>query len=159
MTCRDHDVLLSLRAAGALDAAESVRVEAHLAGCAACRAEADALAAALGLARLPPVSDAERRVLGELPERTLAALRRSSRRRSLGKRFAAVFAAAAAAAALVLAPAVLRKDPGAPAGEAEVAWEAPDLDGIWNDTAVIDLESSVAAGEDEADAVLAALDN
>ena len=164
MTCRDHEVLLSLRAAGALDAAERARVEAHLAGCTRCRAEADDLAATLELVRLPPVSEAERRAYGELPGRSLAAARRSMRIRSIGKRFALAAAAAAAAAAVALAPAVLRHRAGAPAGQAgqaeqtAAAWEQPDLDVIWNDTSVIDLGSSAAAGDDATDVALAALD-
>lgn len=161
MTCRDHEILLSLRAAGALDAAESARVEAHLAGCAPCRAEADDLVATLELVRLPPVSEAERRAYGGLPGRTLAAARRSTRIRSIGKRFAVAAAAAAAAAAVALGPAVIRHRAGAPAGQAEqtaAAWEQPDLDVIWNDTSVIDLGSSAAAGDDDTDVALAALD-
>ncbi|HEY6097876.1 MAG TPA: zf-HC2 domain-containing protein [Anaeromyxobacter sp.] len=167
MTCRDYDVLVSLHAAGALDAAETARVEAHLAGCAACRAEAGELAAALSLAALPPASEAERRALADLPGRTIATLRRSERRRSFAKRVAVGFAAAAAAAALVLAPAVVRKSAPAPAGEAAVAWRQPDLDALWNDASVLDLDSftladgsDAAQGADETDtdAALAALD-
>jgi anti-sigma factor RsiW len=158
MTCRDHEVLLSLRATGALDAAERARVEGHLAGCAACRAEADDLAATLELVKLPPASEAERRVLDELPARTLAAVRRSTRVRSVGTRIAVAVVAAAAAAAVALAPAVLRRDAAVPAQATAAAWEQPDLDVIWNDTSVIDLDASVAAGDDGTDAALAALD-
>lgn len=141
MSCRDYDVLVSLHAAGALDAHEAARVEVHLAGCAACRAEAGDLAAALSLAKLPPVSDAERRAFQQLGDHTLAELRRSGRVRSLAKRIAVVVAAAAAAAAVVLAPAVLQR-PAAPS-PSQAVWE-PDLDTIWGDTAIIDVDASAS---------------
>ena len=166
-TCRDLEVLVSLHAAGALDASESARVEAHLAGCAACRAVAGDLADALSLAKLPPVSDAERRAFQDLGDRTLAALRRSMRVRSIGKRIAAGLAAAAAAAAVVLAPAVVQRDGAAPPPE-EAAWQQPDLDAIWSDASVLDFESSSStvsgasastdADDAYADAVLALVD-
>jgi hypothetical protein len=172
MPCRENELLLSLRAAGALEPDEAARLEGHLVLCPRCRAEADDLAAALDLAKLPPASEAERRVYADLPGRTLAELRRTARVRSIAKRIAVGFAAAAAAAAVVLAPAILRRDARAPAG-AEAAWQQPDLDTIWSDASVVDLDSSsVADGadvyadtyqgqaqdEDEADAALAALD-
>lgn len=157
MRCRDYEVLLSLRAADALDARETARVEGHLARCDACRAAADHAAAALSLARLPPVSETERRVFRELPVRTLAALRVAGDRRSLWKEVAVVTAVAAAALLVVLAPALLRRAEAPPADE--VTWQVPDLDGIWDDTEVLDLEASAPAGGDEADAAaLAALD-
>ncbi len=157
-TCEDLALLLSLRAAGALDPAEAARVEAHLEGCPSCRAEAAEAAEALALAALPPPSEAERRAVRDLPARALEALHRSERRRGLGKRIAAGIAVAAAAVALVLAPAVLRKAPPAPSAEtAAAAWEAPDLDTLWEDASVLDLEAS-ATGGDGADAAYAALD-
>ncbi|HEY6003629.1 MAG TPA: zf-HC2 domain-containing protein [Anaeromyxobacter sp.] len=172
MSCRENELLLSLRAAGALGPDEAARLEGHLVLCAACRAEAEDLAAALDLAKLPPASEAERRVYGDLAERTLAELRRTARVRSLAKRIAVVFAAAAAAAAVVLAPAVLRRDARGPAGT-EAAWQQPDLDALWSDASVVDLDSASAADgayadpgqgeaqaqdEDDTDAVLAALE-
>jgi anti-sigma factor RsiW len=156
-TCEDLALLLSLRAAGALDPAEAARVEAHLEGCPSCRAEAAEAAEALALAALPPPSEAERRAVRDLPARALEALHRSERRRGLGKRIAAGIAVAAAAVALVLAPAVLRKAPTAPVAETAAAWEAPDLDTLWEDASVLDLEAS-ATGGDGADAAYAALD-
>jgi anti-sigma factor RsiW len=143
--CRDHELSLSLRAAGALEPDDAARLEGHLVVCPACRAEAEALAAALDLAKLPPVSDAERRAYQYLGDRTLAALRRKSRVRSIVKRAVALTAAAAAAAALVLAPAVVRRDPGAPAAaQVSTSW-LPDLDTLWNDASVVDLGSSALA--------------
>jgi anti-sigma factor RsiW len=161
--CRALEVLLSLRAAGALDPAETARVEAHLASCPACRAEAAAAAEALSLARLPPPSAAERGAVRDLPARTLAALRRADRRRGIARRALAALAGAGVAAALavaVIAPAVLRKAPvvPAPAAVEEAAWEEPDLDALWDDARVVDLETSARTGGDGAEAALAALD-
>ncbi len=160
MKCRDFEVLISLRAADALDARETARVEGHLALCEACRAAADHTAAALSLARLPPVSETERRVFRDLPVRTLAALRLAGDRRSLWKEVAVVSAVAAAALFVVTAPALLRKETELEAPPAEeVTWQVPDLDGIWDDTDVLDLEGSAPGGGDEADvAALAALE-
>jgi RNA polymerase sigma factor (sigma-70 family) len=78
--CPEHAVSLSLRAAGALEAPEALRLEAHLAGCAGCRAEAEATAHALACASLGPPSEAERLDVQRLPRRTLAELERRERR-------------------------------------------------------------------------------
>jgi hypothetical protein len=94
-------VLLTEDAAGALPPAEAARVGAHLVECPACRAERDALAAALGGAALPPVSELERRAMADLPASALAALRRTERRRVVGNRV--ILAAIGACAALLLA--------------------------------------------------------
>lgn len=158
MSCRDFEVLISLRAADALDAKEAVRVEGHLARCEECRAAADHTAAALSLARLPPVSDAERRAYRDLPVRTLAALRIAGDRRSLWKEVAVVSAVAAAALFVVLAPALVRRAGEAPTAE-EPSWQGPDLEAIWDDTEVLDLEGSAPVGGEEADvAALAAVE-
>lgn len=143
-TCRENELLLSLRAAGALDPDEAARLEGHLVLCPSCRAEANDLAAALDLVKLPPPSEAERRVHADLADRTLAELRRTARVRSIAKRIAAGLAAVAAAAAVVLAPAVLHRDARGPAG-AGAAWQQPDLDEIWSDASVVDLFSASAA--------------
>jgi anti-sigma factor RsiW len=157
-TCEDFEVLVSLRAAGALDPDDAARLEAHLEACPSCRADAAAAAEALALAALPPPSDAERRALRDLPARALDALHRSERRRGVGKRIFAGIAAAAAAVALVLAPAVLRKAPTPPAAEAAAAWEGPDLDALWDDAQILDLEASATSGGESADAAYAALE-
>lgn len=166
--CRDHELSLSLRAAGALDAAEAARLEAHLAGCEACRAEAEAEAELLSLARLPPVSETERRALADLPARALDELRRAERRRFLLRRLSVGLALAAAAALVALAPVLIRDalrrsdlaPPPAPTAPAPplAAWQGPDLDRLWADTALIDFESSAVAGADAADAALVAID-
>lgn len=158
MSCRDFEVLLSLRATGALDARETARVEGHLAVCASCAADAEDTAAALALTSLPEPTEAERRTYRDLPARTLAALRRRAERRASAKKYAAAFFAVAAAAAFALAPALLRRPEGAPVQA--VSWQEPDLDRIWADTQVLDLEDALAAGEGEEPdaAALAAVD-
>jgi anti-sigma factor RsiW len=166
--CRDFEVLLSLRAAGALEPEEARRVEEHLALCPACRAEADALAGTLSLAKLPPPTSAEQLAVRDLAATTLRAFRRSHPGNGLGKRIAAGIAIAAAAALVVLAPAVLRKAPPriAPAAGPQIAavseqaaWEAPDPDTLWEDAGLFEEESPTASsGGDATDAVLAALD-
>jgi anti-sigma factor RsiW len=160
--CRDFDLLLSLHATGALDAAEAARVEAHLAACAACRAEVAADREALSAATLPPVSEAERRAVASVPGRALAALHRGERRRSGWKRVAAAVAVAAAAFLAILAPALLRRTPEVPVpagatAAATATWQVPDLDTVWEDTAIVDLEDA-AASSSGSDAALAALD-
>ncbi len=159
-TCRDFEMSISLRAAGALDPAETARLDAHLDACAACRAEADLAAEALSLAKLPPVSDAERLAMRDLPALALAEIRRSERRRGVGKRVFTVVAVAAAAALFALAPAVLRKPTTPPTATqvAQATWQEPDLDTVWADAQVVDFDSS-AQDTDGTDAALAAVDN
>jgi hypothetical protein len=156
--CDELQVLISLRAAGALEPAEEATVASHLAGCAPCRAEAERDAAILDLARLPPASDREVRLVAGVPARALPALHRVERRRGIAKRIVTVIAAVAAATAMVVAPVLLRKP--APEVVADVAetWQEPDLDGLWGDTEVLELEPAAASGADETDAADAALD-
>lgn len=167
--CRDLEVLVSLRASrapDALDAAEAARLDAHLAVCAACRADLDASAAALSLARLPPPSEAERRAVRDLPVRALEALHRSDRRRGVARRAlagAAGVAVAAGLAAAVVAPALFRKVPESVpvlfAEDAqELAWRQPDLDTLWSDAQVVVLDSSGQTDGDATEAALAALE-
>jgi anti-sigma factor RsiW len=158
--CKDLQVELSLHAAGALAPDEAARVLAHLDGCAACRAEAAASAEVLALAALPPPAVEERRALDDLPRSTLDAIRRAERRRGFAKRLAAGIAVAAAAAAVVLAPAALRREPVLPEEAAVVvAWDGPDLDLLWEDAGVVDLEASASLGGDLADAGWVAVDD
>ena len=158
--CHDLEVERSLHAAGALAPDEAARVVAHLDGCAACRAEVALSAEALALAALPPPSAEERGALDELPRRNLEELRRTERRRGVAKRLAAAVAVAAAAAAVVLAPAALRRAPAVP-GEATVvaSWEGPDLDALWEDAGIVELDASTSLGEDHVDAAFPALDD
>ncbi|HEX9242615.1 MAG TPA: zf-HC2 domain-containing protein [Anaeromyxobacter sp.] len=155
--CTDFEVLLSLRAAGALEPAEAARTEAHLAGCAACRAEAAADEAVLRLATLPPPSAAERRAVAALAADALATLRRREARAASWKRATVGFAAAAALALVVVAPAVLgRKGPVLPPAPAPVttaataqvdAWQAPDLDTLWTEADVLDVAGAAYASD------------
>jgi predicted anti-sigma-YlaC factor YlaD len=175
--CRDLERLVSLRASrapDALDAADAARLDAHLAGCAACRAELEASATALSLAALPPPSEAERRAVRELPAGALAALRRKDRRRGVAKRALVGVAGVAVAAGLamaVVAPALFRPQ-GVQVTFAETqdaqqggddAWQ-PDMDTLWADAQVVELDGngSSAQSDGEAststDAALAALD-
>jgi hypothetical protein len=159
--CLEIQPLLSLRAVHALDAEEQRRVEAHLASCASCRAEAAADEEALSLARLPPVSEGERHALRDLAAETLDELQRRDTGRFGRKRLAAALAAAAALVIAVLAPAVLRRTPTIPPAPQQVAeWEQPDLDTLWSDAGLVDVDGSVyaVASADVSDAALAAMD-
>jgi predicted anti-sigma-YlaC factor YlaD len=156
--------LLSLRTTGDLDADESARLEAHLAGCAGCRDELAAVSAVLELAKLPPPSDAERRVTATLAHDTVIRLRRQEGRATAWKRAAVGLMAAVAVTLAVLTPAMLgRRGVSPPAGVADGAattatssWE-PDLDTVWGDTAILD-DDVATAGADASDAAVASLD-
>jgi anti-sigma factor RsiW len=165
--CKDFDLLLTLHATGALEPAEASRLEAHLAGCAACRAEAARDAEVLALAKLPPPSDAERRAVAdrELPRRAASALHRADHRRAGWKRAAVGIAIAAAALFAVLSPGVLRRPSQVPAvpptqvPAAALAWQEPDLDTLWSDSAVLDFGAAASGADGDAtDLTLAALD-
>lgn len=167
--CHELEPELSLRAAGALEPAEAARVEAHLAGCPACRAEVARTEELLGLARLPPPSAQERRLILDLPRHAVAAARagqekvlRVPRGVRTGRRLATGFLVAAALIALAVAPALVRRrapPPAQPAAaeQATEAWQEPDLDGLWQETDVLSLEATAANGAGS-EAALAALD-
>jgi hypothetical protein len=118
---------LGAHALGRLPAGERVALEAHLEGCAECRAE---LASLAGVARLLPLADPERfaaapappPLLGERIAATIATERRTSRRRRLGLAWSG--AAAAVATAAVLAVFVLGDGGGSGAPERHVAFAA-----------------------------------
>jgi anti-sigma factor RsiW len=161
-SCRDLQPLLSLRAAGALAPDEAGPVEAHLAGCPACRAEVERDAEVLGLAALPPLDEAERRALSDLPARTLAALRLRGARRARGRMLLAVTLAAAAVLVAIVSPAYLRNGPGPAAPQAAAradTWQEPDMTALWDDSAELDTDTATAQrGGTIDDAALAALD-
>jgi RNA polymerase sigma-70 factor (ECF subfamily) len=100
--CAGFEVLLSSRVAGGLERGESARVDAHVAGCAACRAVSDATADVLSLAALEP----ERRADEHLATRAIAAFQRAERRRVAWRR-ALVAVAIGAVSALAAATALL----------------------------------------------------
>ncbi|HSN92379.1 MAG TPA: zf-HC2 domain-containing protein [Anaeromyxobacteraceae bacterium] len=140
-TCREWDALLPLHAEGVLDPAEAARLDAHLSGCAGCRAGLEAYAGALSLARLPPLSEAERAAASGLAGSVLAAHGRSERRRRFARRGLLGLSAAAAVAAAAVAPSLLRPSPAPPSDPtlvADAGWQEPDLDEIWDATDVID---------------------
>jgi anti-sigma factor RsiW len=160
--CSDYLPLLSDHAAGELDPAGDTRLAAHLADCAACRAEAEALATVLSMATLPPPSEAERSALTGLAEAVRLDQRRASRRVGTPVRYAAALLAVAAAAAVLVAPSLTHRSPPASSGEvasAELGWEAPDTDELWtaSELASDDGAAAAMAGADQLamDALLA----
>jgi hypothetical protein len=112
--CREWRHLLGAQALGQLPAQERAGLEAHLEGCAECRAEAEALAAT---ARLLPLADPERfrrpapQPSPQLAERVAAtiggeraATRRRRQRRLLGFALSGAAAVAAVALAILVLP-------------------------------------------------------
>ena len=167
--CRDLELLVSLGAAGALSPEESARLDAHLSGCAACRADFEASAKALGLARMPPPSRAEQRLVAELPERMIEEVRRGDRRRGLGRRFVLAASIAAVFAVALLLPARLGVREGVEpravqeagtggSAQTELAtaatpgststWQEPDIDTVWQETDLVDFadDTDTASG-------------
>ncbi len=168
--CRQLQVSISLRVAGALDAAEGARLDAHLAVCPACRAEVARTAELLELVRLPPPSQAEHHALADLPVRIVAELRSPRPARAPaslrnGRRIALGALVAAGIGALALAPGLIRRERPPAAASAEVtevaasegvapegavtaqasperAWEEPDLDALWQDASIVTLDGS-----------------
>ncbi len=153
--CTDYLPLLSDRAAGELAGADAARLDAHLAGCAACRDEAEALAAVLSMAALPPPTEAEHQALAGLAEAVRLEQRRSELRLRAPLRYAAALLAVAAAAAFLVAPAFTRRSPEVPAAVVAAAgakgWEAPDAEELWaaSDLASDDGAAAAMAGADE----------
>lgn len=142
--CHDVEPLLLGRSAGDLDAEGAARLDAHLAGCAACRAEAAALDRTLSLVRLPAPDAGEHAALSGLADSLRTARVAAARRRAWPVRFAAGLAVAAAAAAFLVAPAYTRRAPTLTAEEAAQArasaataapaprWAVPDPDELWD---------------------------
>ena len=161
--CTDYLPLLSDRASGEIAAAAAARLDVHLAGCAGCRAEAEALATVLAMAALPPPAEAEHRALAGLAESVRLEQRRAEHRLRAPLRYAAALLAVAAAVAFLVAPAFTRRSPRLTAGEVAAAeargWEAPDADELWtaSDLASDDGAAAAMAGADELalDALLA----
>jgi RNA polymerase sigma-70 factor (ECF subfamily) len=145
------DALLAEEASGGGSAQDRRRLDAHLPGCARCRAELALYEEALGLvrenpARCPPGGD-------DLVSSTLRLWRRTRRRRAA----AIVSGALAAAAALALAPGLLREQAPRPAQEALVATWEPDVDGALEASGLVqDLDD--AAETTTVDVALAAFD-
>ncbi len=160
-SCSEIEPLLLDRAGGSLGAAEAGRLEAHLAGCQACRAEAASLESAVAAARLAPPSEAERRALERAQAATLRHWRGaegSRRNRTLVQGFSAGFAVAAAAAVLAVAPgsfglkhteagavASAVQEAAADPGTSDESWE-PDLDTAW-EVAALATDEAPAGGQ------------
>jgi predicted anti-sigma-YlaC factor YlaD len=159
--CADYLPLLSDRAAGALSPADEARLAGHLAGCAACRAEGEALATVLAMAALPPPTEAERGALAGLAEAVRLEQRRAELRRWSPLRYAVATLAVAAAVSFLVAPAFFHRGPRLPAGgaAAEAAWELPSADDAWSaaELAADDGAAAAMASADELamDALLA----
>ena len=159
--CRELEVLRAAAAAGELSGGEAATLNAHLAACAECRAASARDRDLVDLIRLPPAGAAESLVLADLPARTLSALKRRERRRGVFRRYLAGAAVAAAMVAALLAPVYLRNHPqrvAPPAPAPQVAWQEPDLDTIWTESAVIDSGSRFSASNTLSDVVLDAYD-
>lgn len=148
--CPEYHPLLLDRAAGVLPPETEARLDGHLQGCLACRAESKALGEALSLAALPPASEAERQALDGLAGETLRALRKDRSRRTLWRGVGAGIAIAAAAAAAVAVVPVLRHGKSVPATAVQATWQEPDLDAIWEASgAAMNEASGDDSGSDE----------
>jgi anti-sigma factor RsiW len=123
--CAELQPLLSAHAAGALDAPNVHRLEHHLAECERCREDLANTQAAFDLARLPPISDLERRSLANLPAAALTDLRRERVGTPIWRAFAAGFVAAAAIAAVIAGQTQVTHTLDLPAPQV-AAWEEPD---------------------------------
>ena len=167
--CWEFEALIAERASGALeDAADARRLAAHLAGCEPCRDELAAYEVALGLARLPAPSKAEREVLETLPAVALEELR-SEPVATAGLRPLAMGLAAAAAIA-VIGPSLFsvwffsRSELGAAvetsvaamSGEAATGWQEPDPDALLRKVEQEHAELAIASDEELAGAELIA---
>lgn len=153
--CADWLPLLTDRAAGEVAAGDAARLEAHLAGCAACRAEGEALAEVLSMAALPPPAQAERDALTGLAEAVRLEQRRTELRGRPPLRVAAALLAVAAAVAFLVAPAFSHRTtvdaPAARLAAAPAGWEPPDADELWtaSDLASDDGSTAAMSGADE----------
>lgn len=167
--CREFEVMVSLRAAGATEGEDARLLDVHLTRCDRCRREALAIGAALRLAKVPSPSQVERRTAADLAERTLAAWERGRERRSVARRIA--FTAAISAAfvlALVVPISLLQPEPSPEVAAADVValggdvvtprvpavapgstdgWQVPDLDVLWADAAVVSAELATEPGD------------
>jgi anti-sigma factor RsiW len=151
--CADYLPLLSESAAGEIATADATRLTAHLAGCAACRAEGEALASVLSMAALPTPSEAERSALTGLAESVRLDQQRGELRRRAPLGYVAALLAVAAAVTFLVAPAFTRRAPtvAAPDVAETTNWEAPDADELWtaSDLASDDGAEAAMAGADE----------
>jgi hypothetical protein len=101
--CPHFEVLLSSRAVGALDRAETARVEAHLARCGGCSAVADGNVRALELASVALAPGGDRATIEDLASSVVARVERSERRRQRGRHLLVAGALAALSVVLIAA--------------------------------------------------------
>ena len=147
--CPAYEPLLLDRAAGELGEADGARLERHLDGCPACRAEAEAVGLALSLATLPPVPPAEREAVAQGAREALLRHRAGRRQRRIAGGLALAVAASAVFALGTSGYLLSRRAPVAPpaAGATATAvvtaagWELPDLDAAWAAAAAADPEA------------------
>jgi anti-sigma factor RsiW len=123
--CAEFQPLVSAHAAGALDTPNVRRLEHHLAECERCREDLANTQAAFDLARLPPITEVERRALVNLPATALTELRRDRVGTPIWRAFAAGFVAAAAIAAVIAGQTQVTPPAESPAAQI-AAWEEPD---------------------------------
>jgi len=155
--CTTQEPLLLERACGTLDAAGEARLAAHLASCAACRAEAAADDDVLALVALPPPGAAELEALDGLAEALRPAARPTPWRRPWSRTRAGALALAAAAAALLvtLASPLLSRPPVpdraslASARPSTEAWQEPEPAERWDLADDVDDASVSELGADE----------
>jgi hypothetical protein len=149
--CPEFEPLLIDLAAGDVPPADLARLEAHLAGCDACRAEAGVFGQALALAALPPPTPAEREAVARGAGEAIARHRRQHRHRR--RRLGGLLAVAAGVAVAIGVPQLVRERspvPPAPvaasaaAGDAAAMdWQVPDLDAVWAASAVADPDGAL----------------
>ncbi|MFO0585641.1 MAG: zf-HC2 domain-containing protein [Anaeromyxobacter sp.] len=173
--CAEHEVSISLLAAGALEADEAARLEAHVQGCAPCRAALDESRRALGLAALPPAPEAGRRPPLALAAAVRAELTRRERHRTGLLRGAVLAGVAAALLAAVASPVLLQKSAARRAEEraaiearlaelqelqaAQGHWEPPDPDALYEASeAVLDYRQGVRGSATYTEAALSSYD-
>jgi predicted anti-sigma-YlaC factor YlaD len=104
--CPEYDELLTLHAAGALEAEAEARVRTHLEACAGCRAEASTTLDVLSQLAPPAPTAREVALVEALPRTTLTAWRREQVRKAARMQWAGALLAAAAVVLLVLVPSV-----------------------------------------------------
>jgi anti-sigma factor RsiW len=121
------DALLAEQASGKVSSDDKRCLDAHLAGCARCRAELALYQEALELARESP-APLSGRAGPDLASSILRLWKRSRRRRAVAVVSGAL--AAAAAASLALAPGLLGEEASPPREEARVASWEPDVEGV-----------------------------
>jgi hypothetical protein len=170
--CRELEVMVSLRAAGATEGEDARILDAHLATCERCRRDVASISVALRLAKVPPATQTERRAVVDLADRTLAAYERRHERRSAGRRVALTAAAVSAFVIALVVPFTVRNpQPSPEVAAADVVlpaardafvpvalepgvravlheeWQVPDLEDVWADAGLVSAALAVERPE------------